>query len=77
MIRRVIAISSNLLDPNIEAAACAYHSLNSAAPIESEWPVRHSEVRGNASQQRGSSRLGIVKKGEETGEILSMGYTRY
>ena len=62
MIRRVIAISCNLLDPNIEAAACAYHSLNSVAPIESEWPVRHSEVRGNATPVEGQLAVGNRQK---------------
>ena len=77
MIRRAIAASRDQYHPIIEATVLAYHSLNSAAPIESDWPVRHSDSQGNASGQRGGLRLGIVKKGEESGETLSMGYTRY
>jgi len=77
VIRRTIATSRNHSYSNIEAAVWDYLSPGCAAPIESDSPVRHSENQGNASPQRGGLRLGIVKKGEESGETLSMGYTRY
>ena len=65
--------SHSIIDP----AVWAYHSPGCAAPIESDWPVRHSENWGHASRQSGGLRLEIVKKGEESGETLSMGYARY